>query len=194
MAKGSVRVRTGQNVEAGAVLGRVGMSGDAEFPHLHFSLRRGTDKIDPFASGAPAGACSGGKSLWSDKAAAALAYRSPAVLNAGFAPMPVSMDDVESGRAADAKLAQDSPNLLAFVRAIGLRQGDIQVLTMRGPGGAAFARTEVPPLDADKAQWLQFVGKKRTAGTWPRGVYEAQYEVKRAGATALIRRFEIELR
>jgi murein DD-endopeptidase MepM/ murein hydrolase activator NlpD len=194
MAKGSVRVRNGQSVAAGEVLGRVGMSGDAEFPHLHFAVRRGTEKGDPFAWGATPAACSSGKSLWSEKAAAALAYHSPTVLNTGFAPMPVSMDDVESGRAAGAKLAQDSPNLLAFVRAIGLRQGDVQILTVRGPGGVAFARTEVPPLESNKAQWLQFVGKRRTADSWPRGVYEAQYEVKRDGATALLRRFEMELR
>jgi hypothetical protein len=194
MAKGSVRVSNGQSVSAGMVLGHAGMSGDAEFPHLHLSVRHGAEKVDPFAWGAAAGACSGGKSLWSEKAAAALVYRSPNILNAGFAPMPVSMDDVESGHAAETKLAVDSPNLLAFVRAIGLRQGDVQTLTVRGPGGVAFARTEVAPLDANKAQWLQFVGKKRTAEMWPRGVYEAQYEVKRDGATALVRRFQIDLK
>jgi hypothetical protein len=194
MAKGSVRVRNGQSVSAGTVLGRVGMSGDAEFPHLHLSVRHGVEKIDPFAWGAAPGACSGGKSLWSEKAAAALAYHSPAIVNTGFAAMPVSMDDVESGRAGESKPASDSPNLIAFVRAIGLRKGDVQTLTLRGPGGAALARVQLPPLDANKAQWLQFVGKKRTTESWLRGTYEAQYEVKRDGVSALIRRFEIELR
>jgi len=194
MAKGSVRTRNGQTVTVGTVLGHVGMSGDAEFPHLHLSVRRGTEKIDPFAFGAAPGACSGGKSLWSAQAAAALAYHSPDIVNAGFAPAPVSMDDVESGRAADNKPAVTSPNFIAFVRAIGLRQGDVQILTLRGPGGVTLARTEAPPLESNKAQWLQYIGKKRTSASWPGGPYEAQYEIRRAGAAVLIKRFEIELR
>ena len=194
MAKGSVRVRNGQSIAAGAVLGHAGMSGDAEFPHLHFSVRRGAEKVDPFAWGAAPGACSGGKSLWSEKAAAALAYHSPDILNAGFAPMPLTMDDVESGRTADSKPVADSPNLIAFVRAIGLRKGDVQTLALRASGGTTLARVQVPPLDANKAQWLQFVGKKRSGEPWPRGLYEAQYEVKRDGVTALVKQFQIEMR
>lgn len=39
LAPGSVRVRTGQLVGAGRVLGRVGMTGRATSPHLHFEVR-----------------------------------------------------------------------------------------------------------------------------------------------------------
>ena len=194
MAKGSVRVRTGQSVTAGTVLGLVGMSGDAEFPHLHLAVRHNGEKIDPFAPDARLGACGGGETLWSKDAAAALAYHSPNVINAGFAPAPVSMDDVESGRTAGGGPAMDSPNLIAFVRAIGLKSGDVQILTLRGPGGVVLARNERRPLDSNMAQLLYFVGKRRTVSDWPRGTYEAQYEVRRDGATALIKRFEFVLR
>jgi murein DD-endopeptidase MepM/ murein hydrolase activator NlpD len=193
MAKGSVRVRTGQSVSAGTALGLVGMSGDAEFPHLHLAVRHNMEKVDPFAFGALPDACRGGISLWSKEAAAALAYRSPDVVNVGFAPAPISMEDVESGRAASSKPAADSPAMIAFVRAIGLKAGDIQSLSLKGPGGMALARSENPPLESSKAQWLLFVGKRRTTGDWPRGAYEAQYEVRRDGATVLIKRFDLNL-
>jgi peptidase M23-like protein len=39
LAPGSVSVRTGQMVAAGRVLGRVGMTGRATSPHLHFEVR-----------------------------------------------------------------------------------------------------------------------------------------------------------
>ena len=55
MAKGSVRVKTGETVTAGTVLGLVGMSGDAEFPHLHLAVRHNGEKIDPFAPDAKLG-------------------------------------------------------------------------------------------------------------------------------------------
>ena len=193
MAKGSVRVKSGQSVPAGTVLGQVGMSGEAEFPHLHLSVRHNKEKIDPFAPDSKAGACGGGDPLWSKSAAMALAYHSPDVVNAGFAGAPITMDDVESGRAASAAPAADSPNMIAYVRPIGLKEGDVQIMTVRGPEGV-LARSERPPLDSNKAQSLLYIGKKRTAGSWPRGSYEALYEVKREKVTVLIRRFNFDLR
>ena len=195
MAKGSVRVKIGQVVTTGTVLGLVGMSGNAEFPHLHLAVSHNQVKIDPFAWDSTPGACgSSGHSLWSKDAASALAYHSPDVVNVGFAPGQVSMDDVESGRAAEEHPTADSPMILAYVRAIGMRSGDVQLLTLRGPGGVVLARGETPPLDGNKAQLIYFAGKRRTTLAWPAGEYEAQYEVRRDGATALIKRFDFALR
>ena len=194
MAKGTVRVKMGETVAAGAVLGLVGISGDAEFPHLHLAVRHNGDKIDPFASDLKPGACGEGRSLWSKDAAAALAYRSPDVINAGFAPGPVTMEDVESGRAAAGAPAPGSSTLVAYVRTIGLKAGDVQTIILHAPGGVVLARSESPALDSNKAQWLLFIGKRRTGAEWPRGTYDAEYEVRRDGATALSKRIDFDLR
>ena len=194
MAKGSVRVRTGQLLAAGAPLGLVGMSGNAEFPHLHFLVRRNTEKIDPFAFGAPPGACGGGTSLWSSAAASALAYHSPELINSGFAAQALTMDDVESGRAAAFSVATGSPRLIAYVRAIGLKGGDVQSLTLRGPRGAVLATAEQPALVRDRAQQLMFVGARLAATAWPAGAYEAEYAVKRDGTPFFSRKFILTLR
>ncbi len=53
LRQGSVRVAAGDRVEAGQPLGLVGMSGEANFPHVHLSVRREGVGIDPF-TGAPA--------------------------------------------------------------------------------------------------------------------------------------------
>jgi hypothetical protein len=124
----------------------------------------------------------------------ALAYRSPDVVNFGFAAAPVTMDEVESGRSAAGFPSAGSPNLIAYVRAIGLKAGDVQTLTMRGPDGAVVVRNESQPLESNEAQWLLFIGKRRTTADWPAGLYEAQYQVRRDGATAFTRRFEFQLR
>ena len=49
MRQGSLRVRPGERVSAGAVLGQVGLSGDTEFPHLHLTVRKDGRVVDPFA-------------------------------------------------------------------------------------------------------------------------------------------------
>jgi hypothetical protein len=41
MKQGSVRVKAGQSVEQGEILGLIGASGDSLFPHLHYDLRTG---------------------------------------------------------------------------------------------------------------------------------------------------------
>lgn len=43
MMPGSVRVKAGQSIRQGEMIGQVGFSGDAIFPHVHYSLLAGPD-------------------------------------------------------------------------------------------------------------------------------------------------------
>ncbi len=52
MMPGSVRVKAGQTVHQGEIIGRVGFSGDAIFPHVHYALLSGPDI--PRSEGLPA--------------------------------------------------------------------------------------------------------------------------------------------
>jgi murein DD-endopeptidase MepM/ murein hydrolase activator NlpD len=191
MARGSLAVKPGDMVSVGHKLGRIGLSGMTEFPHLHFTVRKDGTVVDPFAHGAPEKSCGGGNSLWEPSVRQALAYRPGGVLNTGFAPGPVSMAAVESGEAGRDRPGADAPALVAFVRAIGLRGGDEQILTLFGPDGKALAENKAAPLDRNKAQWMLFVGKKRPSDGFLPGVYRAVYRVIRNGRPAIERSFEV---
>lgn len=182
MRQGSLAVRAGQQVAAGTMLGKVGLSGDTEFPHLHITVRKDGKVVDPFAYGAPAGACRAGASLW----ATTPAYRRGEVLVAGFASAAVTMRDVqENGADQPARPARSTP-LVAFVQAIGLEQADRQRLVLTSPDGAVLADSAPPPLDHDKAQQLLFVGRGHVPpGGWPTGEYRAAYTVTRNGRIVL---------
>jgi murein DD-endopeptidase MepM/ murein hydrolase activator NlpD len=193
MARGSVAVRSGGSVKAGEKIGRVGLSGLTEFPHLHFTVRKDGKPIDPFAHGAPEQPCGGGKSLWDPSAQRALAYRAGSVLNEGFAPGRVTMESIESGSVRQEALTARSPALVAYVRAIGLRGGDRQTLTLLGPDGGLLARNAAPPLDRDKAQWMMFAGVKRPDGGFTPGTYRAVYRVERNGKPDIEHAFGISL-
>ena len=100
------------------------------------------------------------------------------------------MAAVESGAAEQAVPKTRSPALVAYVRAIGLKGGDVQTLTLFDPDGKTLAENKAPPLDRDKAQWMLFSGIKHPAGGFRPGLYRAIYTVdarRQAGDRAGLR-------
>jgi hypothetical protein len=193
MAKGSVRVKTGDTVTAGQPIGRVGLSGLTEFPHLHFSVRHNNQVVDPFApQPVRAGACPSQAPLWTPAAAAAMAYKRGTILNAGFSDdRELSMAKVEAGGIAAPTAA--SPWLVAYFRAIDLEAGDVSQIRLTGPDGAVLAEGAQPPLVRWRAQNLHFVGKRRPPAGWPKGEYRAELKVLRGGKPAIARTLVLRL-
>jgi Peptidase family M23 len=189
LAKGSVLVKPGDRVTAGRPIGQVGLSGKTEFPHLHFTVRHQGQVVDPFAFGMAEGTCGGGKSLWTVSVRNLLTYQARTVLNTGFADGPVTMEQIEAGEVERTAPGARAEALVAFVRAIGLKAGDVQRLSLVGPDKQILADRTEKPLDRDKAQVLLFSGKKRPPGGWPAGRYQATYSVSRNGQIELERLF-----
>lgn len=194
LKKGSLRVKVGDRVKAGTVLGQVGLSGMTEFPHLHFEVRRGKAIIDPFtADEAPSARnCKAPKtSLWTAKARDALAYSPVTLLSAGFtqeAPTTRSIEIDEPPRPDSV-----SPALMAWVRVIGVKAGDVQTLTVTDPLNETFAENGPVKLDKSKAQWLAFAGRKRSVPSWPLGKYKAHFTLKRKGKVLIDHDFSFSL-
>jgi len=193
MAKGSLKVRSGDLVKAGDPLGRVGLSGNTEYPHLHMTVRKDGVVVDPFAPAAASGPgqCGGGEDLWRPDARAALAYKARVVLNAGFTTAAVTMAQVEAGGLTTPK--SDAPALIVYVRALGLQARDVQSMTLLDPKGQVLASSAQEPLPRDQAQRLFYIGKPRPMTGWASGRYRAHYTVKREGVVVLERSLEVTL-
>ena len=114
-----------------------------------------------------------------------LAYKAGTVLNAGLAPRPVTMDDIDNGLGQEG-LTSESPAVLAYVRAITLRQGDVQRIVLTGPNGPLLDHSE-PPLPSNKDQVYLAFGRKRPAGRGNAGPYAATYTVTRNGSVVVQR-------
>lgn len=194
MESGSIVVRAGDFVEAGQTLGAVGLSGLTEYPHLHFTVRRGDAVIDPFSpetSQGSAAECPSSPSMWADEAARRLIYRPRVVLNFGSSSGPVTMEAVERGGVLAATAAGDA--LVFYVRALGLQRGDIQTLAVTGPTGEVLARNVSDPLTSNRAQQLIFAGRRSRGGPWPSGIYSVAYGVQAGDIQVLAHRFTLEL-
>ena len=195
MARGSIRVKVGQVVRAGEPIGRVGLSGETEFPHLHISLSHAGQPVDPFAlgPGAPAAAggarrCSSGASLWRRTPP----YLTRVVVNSGFADHVLEMAAIEGGDIAPPGAA--APILAAYARMIDLQAGDRLSLTLTGPDGQVLAPAVQPPLAAAEQVRFILAGKRRPPGGWPKGVYRAVLKIAPAsGRPTVTKAWEITL-
>src|SRR5262249_53618672 len=133
LAKDSVSVRRGDTIAAGQAIGRVGLSGLTEFPHVHVTVRFKGEKIDPFAFGWEAGHCSSGTVLWD--LPAGWSYPKNFVIATGFTDRTITIDDVSLVGFGHFSLTADTPALLAAAIVGGVSEGAFLEMTLVGPNG-----------------------------------------------------------
>lgn len=166
LKQGSVIVTRGQKVVQGDVLGQVGLSGKTQFPHLHLSVRKHGNVIDPFDADKTL-TCDGSDlhGLWQTN----IPYVGAGVISLGFAPSVPKYAAIKAGTAHNAKLPSDAPALVLWGYAYGGQQGDILELLITGPNGEVIrhqARLKKP-----QSQFYRAAGKRRETAPWPAGNY-----------------------
>lgn len=179
LKRGSVAVRPGQRVAAGARLGFVGMSGNAEFVHLHFEVRHDGRTVDPFAPASPTGCGGTGAGLWTEQSAKALSYRPVEIMAAGFAANSVAVQQASRALIAPSELV-DPPALLFWVTAKGVRPDDIQQVRILAPDGEILL-DRTSRIGTGGLDWYGYSGVRRPATGWRTGRYSGSLTLKRNG-------------
>lgn len=196
MKQGSLRVAKGQTVKRGDPLGEIGFSGEADYAHLRFSVRKDGRTIDPFWPDAEAGRCrrdAAGPGLWEPPVIAAFPYKNGEIVDVGFAAEAPTLDAMEKDHTAVVTATRQSPLLLIYSRMINLIAGDRIRLIVNGPGGTLVEEVS-PPIDRAKATYMSFAGKKRGEQLWSMGRYEGRVELMRDGGVVAARLATIDLR
>ena len=158
----------------------MGYSGNAAFPHVDLSVRKGKETIDPFRGTKGGPACSlGDAPLWTPQSLSEMEQPATQLLDIGFFDGAVDLREVEQGNIQGFMPRSASNALVSWGWAINLEKGDKVIAALAGPAGE-LARNAVT-LDSSKAQYLLFAGKKRPAGGWPQGSYYAVFTVLRGG-------------
>lgn len=202
LMRGSVRVHPGQRVLAGEVLGQVGLSGNTEFPHLDFVVRKDGRALDPYApaiepsaQGRPDDCSSGPRpgTLWQPALVPLLRYRATDVLIAGFAPEAADRGRAQRGEYEASAPDAQSAALVFYVEAFGVRRGDRERIELLGPGGRPIAQRE-GEVEADLAVRFGFVGRRLSAQRWPAGAYFGRYRLERDGVVVTQAERRLDLR
>ncbi|MEX0318692.1 MAG: M23 family metallopeptidase [Ruegeria sp.] len=187
MKRGSLRVKTGDTVLAGTVLGEIGLSGRTQFPHLHLSVRHQDRVVDPFATSGAATCGEAGETLWK----APPAYVPGAMLSVGFSDHVPEYEDIQAGTAARRAMPPDAAGLVLFGYAFGGQTGDILRLTIDGPDGPFLS--EEFALDKAQARFFRAAGRRLAAASWPAGRYRGEVAMLRNGTEISRKTVEITI-
>ncbi len=178
MRKGSLRVQQGEQVDGGTVLGLVGLSGNTEFPHLHLTVRREKDVIDPFTGRSMRAGCNGEETpLW--RADQLVSYEEVALYNAGFAAGQPNIEAIRLGRREEDLVPATAPAMVLWVEIFGVQAGDRLRLRITRPDGLVLLDHE-KGIERTQARRFSFAGKQLTGRAWATGIYQGEVTLTRA--------------
>lgn len=177
LRKETVVVKLGDRVERGDVLGKVGMSGNTMFPHVHVSFRLDGKPIDPFTGSVVGTGC--GKPqrpMW--KADSKIRYPGFALYAAGFIDHTPSADRIRSSARSPVSLPRHSAGLVLWASMFGVQRGDVIKLRILDPLGAAVAVREIR-LDRTQNWRFAFTGRRMLPTGWAVGKWKGEAILQR---------------
>jgi murein DD-endopeptidase MepM/ murein hydrolase activator NlpD len=187
MRKGSVSARVGDTVNAGDTIGLIGLSGQSEYPHLHFMVRKDGVDRDPFDGGVFEEGCgTGGDALWGGP-----------VVDHPFTLMPIQFATSPPERDAiweegPKSLPASAGALLVVGRSFHAQEGDKWFFTITAPDGSVFFEN-VRMVNQDKQFYYRFVGKNAPEGGFAPGMWRAEVRVSRAEGGQYVQTAQVEI-
>ena len=191
LRKGSVVVKPGMQVEKGTVLGMVGESGLASFPHVHLTVRYQGNVIDPFVGTNSEPGCQVSRNpLWDRP----LNYIPTGLIRAGFSTQPPELNALWAGEFSETTLAKDSPALLFWVQVFGVIKGDQESYKFFDPNGKIIGESN-NEIKASNRLWMSYIGKKnRDNNSLIPGTWRVEYKLKRGDKVLIDVQRQVELR
>ena len=176
LKEGSVTVADGDKVAVGTPLGQVGLSGQTSYPHVHFSLYKDRQRVDPFAPDMTMACGTGaGNGPWADD----IIYRSTGLIKIGLTGTPPKYDDIKDHLRNHATIAADAPVMVVWAYGFAFQVGDVVEWSIEGPDGWSFENRQ--QLEKGNKLGLRFAGKRRRNALWPEGDYFANVRLIRDG-------------
>lgn len=191
MKQGSIRVKPGDAVKAGDILGQVGQSGFAEFPHLHFGIIWEGGYIDPFTGMTMKDGCGKAKQrLWRDDK---LSYTPASLYDGGFRNRTPDFEAIKAGEKNPEALSASGEALVFWAALFGVREGDKITLGIYDPSGVEFVSREITQ-EATRARQFYFTGRALNGRTLPPGTWGGKITLNRNGLDEQSRSFGITVK
>lgn len=180
LRKGSVAVKNGDAVNAGAQLGLIGLSGNTEFPHVHLEVTFRRISVDPFVGKTVPYQCGQSRTpLFTPAAMAQLRYAPASVINGGFSAERPNSIGTMMGKFREPEFGADEEILFFWIEYINARAGDRETARITMPNGQVLPEDN-GTVDRNLARRMAFWGKQLTPRRpWPPGTYTGRFELQR---------------
>jgi len=179
LRKGSIRVTTGQHVNAGDVIGQVGQSGAAFWPQLGFSIQTSGLFADPVSSMTMLEGCG-----WKPRPMVAMApffekYQPASMVAIGFSLAPITDQAMVLGRAPSLlRMARLEPSITLYGMILGVRKGDKIEARIRDPRGRTVTFQEMTTEQDEQRLRVNLIATRGYAG-WMQGEYTGDIRLTR---------------
>ena len=180
MRQGSVVVKPGTQVKTGTVLGFVGESGAASFPHVHFETRYQGKPVDPFLGPEAQierkpGCKVPAQPMWKPQ----ISYVPTGLMNTGFADRIPKLEDAEQGKFTDSKLPANAAAIVFWTRTYGVAKDDVERVRLIAPNGTVMANSE-KKIEKPSRTWFSYIGKRNKSQSLATGTWQGEYQLLRA--------------
>ena len=195
MKKDSIKVKQGQTVKQGDILGQVGHSGFVEFPHVHLGLFFESTPIDPFTGLDDDSSCRQNiqaDTLWNNDNAPE--YKPFSLYSMGFQENAPNFDALKIDATSLKYININASALVFWAGLFGVRQGDKITLEIYDPLGRLFAKRELIQ-DRNRARQFYYLGKRTNVQPLNSGTYKGIIHIYRAleNTAPIIEKHEINI-
>ena len=181
LRQNSIKVKPDERVRKGTVLGLVGMSGLASFPHVHLTVRYQGQVVDPFVGSKAGPGCNvARKPLWEKP----LSYVPTGLIRAGFAGQPPQLEELWEGAFDENQLPVEIPALVFWVHLYGVLQGDEEHIELINPEGQVVVNQH-RRLSNSSRVWMSYAGKRNSSPTLAPGQWKGKYQLVRGRKTLI---------
>lgn len=181
LKKGSLAIQPGANVRRGQILGAVGSSGLAQFPHLHFAVRREGKLLDPLTGRSLQNNSLCGdfsKSLFEPSLIPSLSKNPTSILQSGLSSQPPQTVQLTKGQ--ELPMPHAGEQAFAWIWVINAEVGTRLSIRLESDGVNAFINEATPALVRRRADILAYFGRKSGV---PAGRYKLIVKVARGAHT-----------
>lgn len=177
MKKGSVLVKPDQQVKAGDPIGKVGLSGVTQFPHVHFGILWEGAVMDPFTGQSSTQGCGTVRqSLWNPDLN--MRYSATDIYHIGFSTKIISLESLDNGEQPLATATTDEEILTFWFAAFGIQAKDKINMLLKSPSGTVIARHDLEQPNT-RARVFYYIGKNFKENPLVKGTYSGEVRITR---------------
>lgn len=163
LRQGSVTVKSGDKLLKGQPVGLIGASGNAEFPHVHVTIRKDGRVLEPSTGSPLEDGCiaepNARKPLWDAPALSWLSIADTPFLAIGLAGGALDHDRLVVDGPPPPPAGADGA-LVGWGWFANLKKNDRVRIVLKGSGGGVVIDRTTEALDAGKASYSAFAGRK----------------------------------